>query len=174
VKITHGVTTFLTCFCLVAAAIPVTSGVAQSSVPRTRVPDLVALPPSEEGRQVRIRGEAIGEALRSDPGYVWVNTLDEGVAVGVHIDRAQADSIDGYGDYNRTGSIIEVAGTFNVACEQHGGDLDIHARTLRVIAFSVPRYSRIDGWKLPASAAALATATALFARVRVRRRESGF
>jgi hypothetical protein len=38
------------------------------------------------------------------------------------------------GDYRHKGDMVEVMGVFNRACREHGGDLDIHAESIRVIA----------------------------------------
>lgn len=155
-----------------AFLVPPISGGASSVPVRMTVPKIVALSLADDGLLVSLRGEAIGEALRSDDGFVWVNVLDGGTAVGVHVRRADAEAIDGFGEWRRTGAIVEVVGTVNIACPEHEGDFDIHARDFRVVMDSVPREHPLRPWKIPAALAAGLTGSALLARLRyLRRRE---
>jgi hypothetical protein len=137
------------------------------------IPQLVALPPSEDGKLVRITGEAIGEALRADRDHHWVNVLEGGTAVGVVVSGIQAGKVDGFGVYGTRGSIVEVVGTFNIACEEHEGDLDVHARTLRVLNSSEPIANPVKPWKPLVAAGTVASGLAALAAVRaVRRRRA--
>ena len=94
--------------------------------------------PELDGTEVRFVGEAIGETLRADDQSRWVNVLDDGVAIGVVAPTGMLDVIDGFGVYSRRGTLVEVTGVFNVACPQHGGDLDVHASEIRALEPSVP------------------------------------
>jgi len=47
--------------------------------------------------------------------------------------RDDASLISVFGDYKHHGDLVEVTGTFNAACPQHGGDVDIHATSLRIV-----------------------------------------
>lgn len=96
--------------------------------------EIVSLPPSEGGLDVTMEGEAILAALRSDDGHVFVNLLQDDTAVGVWMPREQADRIDGFGRYGRSGTFLRVEGVVNVACAQHGGDLDVHAARVEVVS----------------------------------------
>ena len=96
--------------------------------------EIVSLPPSEGGLDVTMEGEAILAALRSDEGHVFVNLLQDDTAVGVWMSRVQADRIDGFGRYGRSGTFLRVEGVVNVACAQHGGDLDVHAARVEVVS----------------------------------------
>ena len=40
-----------------------------------------------------------------------------------------------------------MSGTFNYACDLHGGDLDVHAETLEVIEPGGPRELAVEVWK---------------------------
>jgi hypothetical protein len=102
-----------------------------------------------DGITVTFTGEAIGEALRRG-GLAWIH---------LHVDS--------------DGDVVEVVGVFNAACPEHGGDMDIHASTLRIVrpGHRVPHVvsrSRILG----AGAMALATALAFGAWLLVRRRRA--
>ena len=137
---------------------------------RIAVPDLVALPPEADGALVRIQGEAIGEALRAGEQRVWLNVLDGGTAVGVIVTRSQASAVDGYGDWDRTGTTIEIVGTLNLACDEHEGDLDVHAKELEVVAASVLRSHPVRQWEAFTAAVALAGGASLLGVVRLLRR----
>ncbi len=99
----------------------------------------------DDGALVVFTGEAIGEALRESEGGVWVNVLG-GSAIGVVVDRDLADAIDTWGDYLSTGDTVHVTGTFNVACDEHGGDMDVHAIALKIIDPGFPREHPVD-WR---------------------------
>ncbi len=109
-----------------------------------------------DGRRVTIQGEAIGEDLRAGPDYRWVNLLGESVAVGVYMHEMDAGLIDSYGSYKSTGDIVRVTGTLNFACDEHGGDLDVHAEIVEVVEEGQPVSRDLDLWKLLVVAVALA------------------
>lgn len=169
-RLSHAMLAFVA-FALYA---PSVSSAAQGAVPlTTTVPTLVTYTAADDGRLVTFSGEAIGEALRSDGDFVWVNVLEGGTAVGVHVHRDVADRIDGFGDWGRTGSIIDVVGTVNIACPEHEGDFDVHARELVVVEPSVPREHPLSPWKIPVAAAAGLTGAVLLGYLRTLRRREG-
>jgi len=100
------------------------------------------------GKTVTFHGEAIGEVMvRGDYAWIHLNddaymikNVEEGAKLGgynsgmaVWIPSAQTKTIDTYGDYQHEGSIVEIEGVFNGACKEHGGDMDIHATSLKVL-----------------------------------------
>lgn len=99
-----------------------------------------------DGQTVVFTGEAIGEALREGPGRVWVNVLD-GSAIGVVVDEHVADSVAVWGDYGHTGDTVRIEGVFHVACDEHGGDMDVHATAFDVLEQGVERQHRVDWLK---------------------------
>ena len=76
----------------------------------------------------------------NDDAYMYKN-VEEGAELGGYNSRhAGVDSRRGWprrsrilGDYKHEGDIVGVAGAFNAACAQHGGDMDIHATSLSVV-----------------------------------------
>lgn len=124
-----------------------------------------------DGTVVSLQGEAIGEALRADPGSVWVNVLSDGTALGVYLPTADAGVVTVFGDYVHTGDIVRATGVFNRACDQHGGDMDIHATHIEVVTPGFPREHSVELWKLGLAAAGLALAGASAYHSRRRRRE---
>ncbi|HTY45200.1 MAG TPA: DNA-binding protein [Patescibacteria group bacterium] len=96
-----------------------------------------------DGQTVTYAGEVIGDImLRGD--YAWVNINDADNAIGVWLPRAAAVRIIRGGTYKSKGDWIEVSGVFRRACPQHGGDLDIHAEAVRIIAPGKPLGERLD------------------------------
>jgi hypothetical protein len=86
-----------------------------------------------DGKQVVYEGEVIGDVmLRGD--YAWINVNDSNKAIGVWVKASLAKAISYTGSYKSKGDWIEVVGIFNRACPEHGGDLDIHAQSLRKIS----------------------------------------
>ena len=110
---------------------------------------LVETPAAFDGGEVTFAGEAIGEAMvRGDMAWLHLNddayhqlNTEEGTPLGgynsgmaVWIPRELTDGIEHYGDHSDAGDIVQVIGTFKAACAEHGGDMDIHAASLEVVA----------------------------------------
>jgi hypothetical protein len=86
-----------------------------------------------DGKTVIYEGEVIGEVmLRGD--YAWININDSKNALGIWISASLAREINYAGNYKSKGDVVEVTGIFHRACPEHGGDLDIHAQSLRKIS----------------------------------------
>jgi hypothetical protein len=129
------------------------------------------------GKTVTFTGEAIGEVMvRGDYAWVHLNddaymelNVEEGAKLGgynsgmaVWIPSPLTVPIDTYGDYKHEGSIVQISGTFNAACKEHGGDTDIHATTLSVIRPGHVVDDPIPTWKAVLAVALAALAAGLF------------
>lgn len=125
---------------------------------RTGVPDvspnspssgqLVEEPKRYDGTAVAFEGEAIGEAMvrgggawlhLNDDAY-YLRNVEEGALLGgynsgmpVWIPVREAAKVTTFGDFKHEGDVVRIEGTFNAACAEHGGDIDIHAVTLAVV-----------------------------------------
>jgi hypothetical protein len=97
---------------------------------------------------------------------VWLNVLSGGVAIGVYAPESMASGIEEFGDYDTTGELLRVEGTFNAGCDEHGGDLDIHATAIEQTAAAVVRTHEIGWWKLWVGIVALSCAVAVLVRQR--------
>lgn len=159
-------------FLLLLAAVGTSSPAAAhaSEAPMARIPEMVSRAHELGGRVVTFEGEAIGEALRADSDTVWVNVLDEGTAIGVWMPKEMASQITRYGVYRQTGDIVRVTGILNLACDRHGGDLDVHATALTVVEPGKPRSERVRPLEALLGAVGLATAGAAVFLSRVRER----
>lgn len=148
--------------------------VAQDAV-QVAIPELVARAAELDGQAVVFEGEAIGEALRADSESVWVNVLADGTAIGVWMPREMARPIERWGGYRQTGDTVRVTGVVNLACDQHGGDLDVHATSLAVVERGAERVEtvRLRDGLVGAAGFALSAAALLAARRRSLRGSEG-
>ena len=101
-----------------------------------------------DGRIVRFEGEVISERLWGGEGYVWVNVLSEGTAIGVWAPEELAADLDVLGDWKHTGDLVSVTGVFHEACDIHGGDLDVHASEIVLLERGSTREHSVAWWKL--------------------------
>lgn len=108
---------------------------------------LASLVEELDGATVRFSGEVVSETLRADESHVWLNVLQGGVAMGVYLPAEMAETVTAFGEYSQTGDQIQVIGVYNEACDEHGGDMDVHAAEILVIAAGSPREQRPELWK---------------------------
>ena len=95
--------------------------------------DLIKNAKAYDGKTVTYEGEVIGDIMERGE-HSWVNVSDGPNAVGIWVSAPLLKDINYEGSYKTTGDRIQVAGIFHRACPEHGGDLDIHAESLRKIA----------------------------------------
>ncbi len=77
-------------------------------------------------------GEAVGDVMARGE-FAWVNVFDGVNAIGIWLAKDEAKGINFTGSFKSRGDVIEAEGIFHRACKEHGGDLDIHAVSLRKI-----------------------------------------
>ena len=138
---------------LMLVALFLVSGCRASGTPEPspNVPSslgLVEEPKTYDGVEVDFTGEVIGEAMvRGDMAWLHINddayyvrNVEEGAELGgynagmaVWLPADNAAAIMHFGDYKHEGDVVTIVGTFNAACAEHGGDMDIHARELTVV-----------------------------------------
>ena len=111
-----------------------------------------------DGEMLTLTGEAIGESLHADSTHRWVNVLGGGTAIGVFVLDSDAERISRFGDHSGVGDTVEVTGRFNRACEQHAGEMDIHAESLLVVSEGAPTNNPVEGWQGLAGAGLLLVA----------------
>ncbi len=125
---------------MIAGLLRVLGGVTLAGLLVLSPSELVSRPESGP-REVTVQGEAIGEVLaRGD--YSWVNVGDGSTAVGVWVDSEAARTVSVTGSHAWVGDTVVVEGVFYPACPQHGGEPDLHARSLRVLAAGHPAGNR--------------------------------
>lgn len=116
------------------------------------IADLAGADSYYDGQTVQVRGEAVGEAIRMTGGageHVWVTLVDtdSGSSVSVVMRRSDADRIDSFGAYGKTGSRLRVQGVYNLACSEHDGESDIHATA---VAVETKGYAHPDSFEIQA------------------------
>ncbi len=94
--------------------------------------DLINNAKDYDGKTVTYEGEVIGDIMARGE-YAWVNVSDDINAIGVWMPKTMTKDIVYSGSYNIKGDLIEVTGVFHRSCEEHGGDLDIHAENIMKI-----------------------------------------
>lgn len=171
---------------LVVAGLVLLLVLAPSEKPSARAPvspnapasgDLIEHPKTWDGQIIPFKGEAIGEAmLRGTYAWIHVNddayylkNVEEGAGLGgynsgmaIYLPSDLAEKIGTFGDYKHEGDIVEVLGTFNAACSQHGGDMDIHATRLAVIAPGRHAIDHVRLWKVALAIVLVVIALALW------------
>ena len=101
-----------------------------------------------DGKTVRFTGVATGAALAADDGHVWICVKSAGRSIGVLVDAEQAAQVTHFTDYTNEGDDIVVEGTFNRACAEHAGELEVHAENISVEAQGGPVERPVPGVRL--------------------------
>jgi hypothetical protein len=125
--------------------------------------ELVEHPKAWNGKTVTFEGEAIGEAMVRG-SYAWLHLNDDGYylknveegsglsgynsGMPVWLPADLAREVTTFGDYKHEGDVVQVRGTFNAACAQHGGDTDIHATELRMVTPGRHAIDHVYLWKV--------------------------
>lgn len=106
----------------------------ENVVVTTRIGVLTAANRALDGATVSFSGEAVGDVMTADAEHKWVNLLgSDGSCIGVLIDNDMASRILNVGDYSTTGSTLQVRGIYSIDCDEHQGELDVHALDVRVL-----------------------------------------
>lgn len=97
-------------------------------------------------KTVVYRGEIIGDVMKRGD-FIWINLRDGDEVMGIFLPRELLPPIKYVGGYKTTGDILEVEGVFNAHCEEHGGDMDIHAEKIKIFKEGFYREEVIKRWK---------------------------
>ena len=90
-----------------------------------------------DGKVITYTGEVVA-AILPRGSHSWLTVHDGDNAIGVWCRADQAAAIQFVGTYKARGDTVSVIGVFNRACEEHGGDLDIHADAVSVVKAGHP------------------------------------
>lgn len=176
---THTIPTRLfAAFALVLVILSVTPAFAQTTSPNSPTSaELVEEPKRYDGTEVEFAGEVIGEVMvRGENAWIHINddayylkNVEEGAKLGglnsgmaVYLPAGLTDGITFYGDYKHEGDVVTVHGTFNAACAEHGGDMDIHADDLTVDIPGRAVVDKVMPWKIALAAGLALLAIGLF------------
>jgi hypothetical protein len=148
---------------LVAVALSPAAGIgaparAEDTVPIT---SLIENMQKYDDHVVTIQGEAIGDFMvRGVNAWITVNddaysksSIEEGgelvgmsnAGIGVWVPEQTGRKIGIFGGWKNKGAIVRLTGVFHRACSEHGGDTDIHADSLEVVAPGRP-FSKPFKW----------------------------
>jgi hypothetical protein len=130
---------------------------------------LIAKARELDGREVDFAGEAIGEPMRRGD-HVWLNLLDSSGAIGIWASRADLPAIRFFGSSAAQGDTLRVRGIFHRSCPEHGGDLDIHAAALEVVARGELRRVTLLAGRMALAAGLLLSAAVAFLLWRARQK----
>lgn len=100
-----------------------------------------------DSKDITIKGEAIGELLERGE-YSFLNINDGTSALGIYLKTEEGKLVKCYGDYHNNGDILKVTGTFNRACKDHGGDMDLHCTSIELLSNGHKREHIIESWKV--------------------------
>ena len=131
---------------------------------RVPIKDLIENMKTYDGKTVTIGGEAIGDLMVRGT-HAWFTVDDDpysnksieaggelvgmsNISMSVWADKIDTDNIKILGGYKNKGDQVTVTGVFNRACQQHGGDTDIHAFSVEVIRPGHPFGRHLQYWKL--------------------------
>ncbi len=119
---------------LITGLMLVSTTFVHASDSKVSIYDLIENAKEYDGKEVVLEGEVIGDIL--DRGeYVWVNISDgNNSAIGIYMSKELSSVIQTTGNYKTSGDRIRVVGTFQRACKDHGGDLDIHASSVELVS----------------------------------------
>lgn len=85
-----------------------------------------------DGKDIVYEGEIIGERMCRGEGC-WLNVHDGNLAVGIWV-PGEINFLPQYtGGYKSKGDWIQIKGVFNRSCQEHLGEMDIHAKEIRLI-----------------------------------------
>lgn len=111
---------------------------------------LLAAGERQDGREVEFSGEATGEPINADARHRWVNVKSNGAMIGVYMDEDLAGGITSYARYEHGGDVLVITGTYHLACEEHNGELDVHASDVRVVLAGTAREHPVQPFALVA------------------------
>ncbi len=94
-----------------------------------------------DNQTVQVVGEAIGDAVNVDwdGSHKWVTLFERDANTGntatisVYMTSETAARIDTFGAYGKTGTTLQVRGTFHLVCPEHEGMSDLHASNVTVV-----------------------------------------
>ena len=92
--------------------------------------DLISKASQYDGKVVVYEGEVIGDVMVRGE-YAWINVNDGSNAIGIWAPKALLRDVVFTGSYKSKGDGVEITGVFRRVCPEHGGDMDIHAISLR-------------------------------------------
>jgi hypothetical protein len=83
-----------------------------------------------DGKIISYQGEVIGDVMVRGV-FAWINLNDGKNAIGIWLPKESVEIINYKGSYKEKGDWLEITGELHRSCLEHGGDLDIHATSVK-------------------------------------------
>lgn len=103
-----------------------------------------------DGQTVVYRGELIGDVLTRG-NYEWLNVSDGSNAIGIWTEKRLLNTALIPGRYGQKGDTLGITGVFHRSCREHGGDMDIHAMQIEILAHGSATPSVVVTWRVVAA-----------------------
>lgn len=108
--------------------------------------DLIKNSHEFDNQAITIKAEVILEVLERDD-FAWINVNDGTNAIGVYLPIEMTKELDVFGDYNHKGDVVLIEGVFTRNCDEHGGEIDIHATKITVVEEGYVVKHDLSTWK---------------------------
>jgi len=157
----HGTGNFLICATIVVFIIVFWPIFYEAYAQSISSADLINEAKQYDNKIVNYRGEIIGDIMIRGQ-YAWVNINDGQNAIGIWTTKAFIKDITHKGSYGFKGDVVEIIGIFHRSCPEHGGDLDIHAQTMRKVTSGKQILESLDFNKIKIALVLLGIALLLY------------
>jgi len=108
--------------------------------------DLIKDSHAYDQKPIVIEAEVILEVLERDD-YAWINVNDGTNAIGVYLPIEMTQDLKFFGDHSHIGDIVLIEGVFYRNCDEHGGEIDIHATKLTIVKQGYKVEQEVSVWK---------------------------
>ena len=115
----------------------------------TTISDLETADSYMDGQTVQITGEVVGDRITVDfnPDHYWLTiqaTDGTHSEITTYVTESQSALVDTYGAYGKTGTVLQLRGTFNLTCAEHAGLTDLHVDHASVVLKGVHKPDALD------------------------------
>lgn len=180
---------------LIAACLPCSRAFAEddeNAVNERQLPDssfiydtsiftLVGADAYYDNQTVQVVGEVVGDAVNANlsGSHKWLTLFEKDEKTGAtatiatYVSSDVAERIDTFGAYGKTGTTLQVRGTFHLVCQEHEGISDLHAENVAVMKKGSVHADDLDAGAFIPGAICLGVgllAMFVFYRMRERRR----
>lgn len=134
-----------------------------------------------DNQTVQVVGEVVGDAVNANlnGSHKWLTLFEKDEKTGAtatiatYVSSDVAGRVDTFGAYGKTGTTLQVRGTFHLVCQEHEGISDLHAENVAVMKKGSVHVDDLDAGAFIPGAICLGIgllAMFVFYRMRERRR----
>lgn len=134
-----------------------------------------------DNQTVQVVGEVVGDAVNADwdGSCKWLTLFEKDEKTGAtatiatYVTSDIAERVDTFGAYGKTGTTLQVRGTFRLVCQEHEGISDLHAENVAVVKKGSVHVDELDAHSFIPGAVCLGIGLVgmfVFYRMRERRR----